>query len=200
MPYEYRKLSPEERKKVLEERKKQGYPLHAPPHPFRHEGTYLITAANYEHKHLLNGAKRRTDFELLLLQSFLETGVDVVAWVILTNHYHLLLTVKKFATISNVLGYVHGSTSRQWNIEDGRTGKRKVWYRFSDRLIRNEKHFQRTFNYVHHNPVKHGLVEDVYAWRWSSLFLYEDEKGQDWLRENWKNYKPSSQFGKGWDD
>ncbi len=200
MPYEYRKLSPQEKEEVLAERKRQGFPLHAPPHLFRHEGTYLITAANYEHKHILKSEERRTQIEGLLLQSFLEISAEIIAWVILTNHYHLLLSIEKLDTVSEILGYIHGVTSRQWNKEDGLTGKRKVWYRFSDRLIRNETHLHRAFNYIHYNPVKHGLVEDVYAWRWSSLFLYEDEKGRSWLRENWKKYKPSSHFGKGWDE
>ena len=200
MPYEYRKLSSSERKEILEERKKQGYPLHAPPHPFREEGTYLITAANYEHQHILANPKRRTAFERLLLKSFQKKDTEIIAWVILTNHYHLLLNVEGFEIISNLLQHVHGSTSYQWNQEDGLTGKRKVWYRFSDRAIRNEKHLQRSLNYIHYNPVKHGLVEDVYAWKWSSLFLYEDEKSKNWLQENWRKYKPSTHFGKGWDD
>ncbi|MBT3313743.1 MAG: transposase [Anaerolineae bacterium] len=200
MPYEYRKLSPEERKEVVEGRKQQGYPAHSPPHPLREEGTYLITAANYEHKHILENPTRRTAFEMLLIKSFQEVSAEIIAWVILTNHYHLLLNIESFEIISDILQYIHGSTSHQWNKEDGQTGKRKVWYRFSDRMIRNEKHLQRTLNYVHYNPVKHGLVEDVYAWKWSSLFLYEDEKGKTWLQENWKKYKPSSHFGKDWDD
>jgi len=30
-------------------------------------------------------------------------------------------------------------------------------------------------------------VKDVYSWPWSSLFWYEDEKGREWLREQWEN-------------
>ncbi len=200
MPYEYRKLSPAQRKEILEERKIQGYPLHAPPHPFREEGTFLITAANYEHEPALQTPERRTEFETLLLTSFQDVGAKIIAWVILPNHYHLLVTIEAFEIISDLLQYIHGSTSYRWNQEDSLTGERKVWYRFSDRMVRNETHLHRAVNYIHYNPVKHGLVDDVYNWQWSSLFLYEDEKGQEWLRENWKEYKPSSQFGKGWDD
>ena len=200
MPYEYRKLSPEERKAILEERKEKGYPFHAPPHPFREEGTYFITAANYEHQKILRTPDRLTEFESLLLQNFQNVGAEIVAWVILPNHYHILLAIEKFEIISAVLQELHGSTSFRWNKEDGLTRKRKVWYRFSDRMIRNENHLQRAFNYIHYNPVKHGFVDDVYNWRWSSLLLYEDEKGKDWLRENWQRHKPSAEYGKGWDD
>ena len=49
MPYEYRKLTTEEREKVLSQRRELGYPLHASPHPVRDAGRYLISAANFEH-------------------------------------------------------------------------------------------------------------------------------------------------------
>jgi hypothetical protein len=49
MPYRYRTLSPEEQRAIVRRRHERGYPLHAPPHPFREAGSYLITAANFEH-------------------------------------------------------------------------------------------------------------------------------------------------------
>ena len=65
--------------------------------------------------------------------------------------------------------------------------------------MRNEIHLNQTLDYIHYNPVKHGLVQDVYDWPWSSLFWYEDDKGRDWLRKLWRKYKPSDDFGKDWD-
>lgn len=103
MPYEYRKLSPAERKAILKERKEKGYPLHAPPHPFREEGTYFITAAVYEHQHILRTPERLTEFETLLLQNFQSVGAVIIAWVILANHYHILLTIEKFEIVSEYL-------------------------------------------------------------------------------------------------
>ncbi|NQU30503.1 MAG: transposase [Anaerolineae bacterium] len=200
MPYEYRKLSIQEQKEIVEERKEQGYPLHSPPHPFREAGIYLITAANYEHKHIMDSSERRTDFEHLLLKSFQKEKAEIIGWVILLNHYHLLLNVETLEIVSVLLQHIHGSTSFQWNKQDGLTGKRKVWYRFSDRMMRSEKHLQQTLNYIHHNPVKHGLTEDAFEWPWSSLLCYEDEKGKTWIEDNWQKYKPAPNFGKGWDD
>jgi len=86
------------------------------------------------------------------------------------------------------------------DIEDNLTGKRRVWYKFVDTYIRIEAHCQVAFNYIHYNPVKHGHVLDPYEWPWSSLSLYDEDKGRDWLRDQWKTYKPSDDFGKGWDD
>lgn len=200
MPYEYRKLSPREREEVVRHRRERGYPLHAPPHPFREAGAYLITAANYEHKAIMKSPQRRTEFEVRLLNSFKEIADDLIAWVVLSNHYHVLAYVQSLDDISPALKQLHGTTSREWNIEDDLTGRRRVWYKFADTFIRNEAHFHTAFNYIHYNPVKHGYVSDTYEWHWSSLSMYFDDMGRDWLRDHWRMYTPGVDFGKGWDD
>ena len=200
MPYEYRKLSPKEREEIVKYRHAHGYPLHAPPHPFREAGAYLITAANFEHRAILSSSSRRTDFEVRLLKSIKEIVEDVIAWVILPNHYHLLIRIQSLDNVSATLKYLHGSTSREWNIEDNLTGQRRVWYKFADTFIRNDAHLRTAFNYIHYNPVKHDYASDPYDWPWSSLRSYYEDKGQTWLQQQWNAYKPPVDFGKGWDD
>jgi putative transposase len=200
MPYEYRKLTFREREEIVHYRRERGYPLHAPPHPFREAGYYLITAANFEHAPVLDSPDRRTEFEMLLLGAMRGIQAELIAWVVLPNHYHILVDIESLDSVSATLKHLHGATSRQWNIEDDLTGQRRVWYKFSDRMMRNEHQLHQTFNYVHYNPVKHGLVEDIYEWPWSSLYLYFESNGRDWLRERWKSYPPLDDFGRGWDD
>lgn len=154
MPYEYRKLSPKEREEIVEFRKQQGYPLHAPPHPFREEGTYLITAANFEHKEVMTSPERRTSFQEILLSGFHEINAKISGWVILPNHYHIIATVETLNEVSNIVQLIHGRTSREWNLQDGLTGKRKVWYRFSDRMMRNEIQLSQAFNWTFDNLKK----------------------------------------------
>jgi putative transposase len=156
MPYEYRKLSPKEREEIVSDRRARGYPLHAPPHPFRGTGAYLITAANFEHKALMDWPERRTEFETRLLDSIKEIAGEIIAWVILANHYHVLLVIQSLNDVSAVLKQLHGKTSRDWNIEDNLTDRRRVWYKFVDTQVRNDTHLRLAFNYIHFNPVKHG--------------------------------------------
>jgi len=177
MPYEYRKLSPEERKQIVEERKRRGYPLHQPPHPYQEGGSFLITVANYEHKPLMAAPERRTQIANLLQEGFRGIMAETFGWVVLPNHYHILLSVKSFTDIPNVLKQIHGSTSRLWNIEDSKTGRRQIWYRYYDKMIRSERQLNQTINYIHFNPVKHGYVKDIYDWPWSSILSYEESLG-----------------------
>jgi hypothetical protein len=89
LPYEYRKLTSEEREFVLNQRRALGYPLHAPPHPFRDAGRYLISAANFEHVPIMASPDRRTEFESRLLAIMEEIHGDVYGWNVLPNHYHI---------------------------------------------------------------------------------------------------------------
>lgn len=199
MPYEYRKLTEEERQEVLRQRAERGYPLHAPPHPFRSQGYYLITAANFDHAAVMESPVRKTDFENRMLTCLHQIHAEISGWVILPNHYHFLVGVESFEDISSACKQIHGATSRDWNQADQLTGKRQVWYKFSDRKIRNEGHFYQALNYIHFNPVKHGYVSDPYEWLWTSLPAYLEEYGREWLREKWAAYKPGD-FGAGWDE
>ena len=42
--YEYRKLTPEQRAELVQQRLARGHPPHSPPHPIRDQPFYLLTA------------------------------------------------------------------------------------------------------------------------------------------------------------
>lgn len=196
--YEYRKLSSEERQVLVQERLARGFPPHKPPHPIRDERDFLLTAACYEHAHHLQNPERRRHLLDQLFEVFTNQGIEIRAWVILTNHYHLLSHVPDFDVLFDCFRLVHGRTAFAWNREDDAKG-RKVWYRFADRAIRSDRHFYTTLNYIHYNPVKHSYVTSPYDWEESSVHWYLAESGRDWLRDVWRTY-PVRDYGKGWDD
>ena len=48
-----------------------------------------------------------------------------------------------------------------------------VWQRrFYEHTIRDEQDLHTHIDYIHFNPVKHGLVNQVSDWRWSSFHRY----------------------------
>jgi putative transposase len=199
MYYRYRKLTPEEQTAIEQERRARGYPLHGPPHPYRYSGFYLLTAANYEHAPIMDSIERRTDFEAHLHHTLTELHAELFAWVILPNHYHVLVGIDTFDQVSAAMQRLHGRTSREWNLADGLTGKRRVWYQYSDRRIRNDQHFFRALNYIHYNPVHHRYADTAYDWPWSSVHNYLHAHGREWLRHQWQTHHPGD-FGQGWDD
>ncbi len=195
--YEYRKLTAEQKEEVLRQRRLNGYPLHSPPHLYAAEGWFLITAATYEHKHYFTAEEDRA---WLLEELFKELGavnVPFAGWVILPNHYHLLVQCSPLAIVSEPLRRAHARTARELNRRDSVEG-RQVWYRFSDRLIRDERHYYTTLNYIHYNPIKHGYVKKALDWNCSSAHWYAEHLGLEWLRDVWRTH-PVRDYGKGWD-
>ena len=48
-----------------------------------------------------------------------------------------------------------------------------IWQRrFWEHTIRDEQDYKNHFDYIHYNPVKHGFVDQVSSWEWSSFHLY----------------------------
>ncbi len=50
---------------------------------------------------------------------------------------------------------------------------RGVWQkRFWEHQIRDERDLQNHIDYIHYNPVKHGLAKDIDEWPWSTYHKY----------------------------
>ncbi|MFC5695256.1 transposase [Pseudomonas sp. GCM10022186] len=101
------------------------------------------------------------------------------AWVVLPEHMHCLWTLPPddgdFALRwkSIKLGF-----SRRIPPDERRTttqrkrGERGIWQRrYWEHLIRDQTDYQRHFDYIHFNPVKHGHVRQVRDWPYSSFHL-----------------------------
>ena len=196
--YEYRKLTDQEKAELLKRRQERGFPPHSPPLLGINDLYYLLTAACYEHAPIINSPIRRQELTDTIFELFVTWGMSIAAWVVLPNHYHLLVNVTKFSHLSEIFRFIHGRTALNWNREDNQQG-RKVWYRYSDRAIRSERHYFTTLNYIHFNPVKHGHCLSPYDWDASSVHWYLEEMGQAWLRDAWSRY-PVLDYGKKWDD
>ena len=195
--YDYRKMTPEECLEVLRERKERGYPLHSPPHYKGIEGIYLITATCYEHHSVFDTFDLLSLLRDTVLNRFTNAESPYSAWVFLPTHYHILLNTPDLTFVGEALRKAHSRTAAKANYMQGKQGRR-VWYRYSDRMMRSERHYWATVNYIHYNPIKHGYVDNMSAWPWSSVHDYWDSLGEEDMRQKWKQY-PIRDYGKGWD-
>ncbi|MFQ5674799.1 MAG: transposase [bacterium] len=196
--YEWRQASPDERRRILHERRLKGQPWHSPPHIDGPTNLYHICVACYEHKPYIGTTlERLQEFSSTLLVTLAELAAEIFTWCILPNHYHVQLRldggVKNFI---KELGKFHGGTSFRWNGEENCRG-RKIWCNTIDRWIRDERHFWTALNYIHHNPVKHGLVQKWQEWPFSSARDYLNRVGKEKAREIWFAC-PVKDYGSDW--
>ena len=93
-------------------------------------------------------------------------GWDLRAWAVLANHYHFVAASPTEArTLRKFLGKLHMKTAGQLNLWDNKPG-RKVWFQFWDCHITYERSYFARLNYVHQNPVRHGVVAVAEHYKW----------------------------------
>ena len=104
--------------------------------------------------------------ETLLLGERVWKKYDLWAWVIMSNHVHVLLTAH--ADMKNVTRAIKSHSARKANQILGRTGE-PFWQDESyDHWIRKDEEMNRIIRYIEWNPVKASLVERIEDWPWSS--------------------------------
>jgi putative transposase len=196
--YDWRRLTPDQRAAVLAERRQRSRPWHGPPHYDSAAQIYLITAACFEHQPIIGvGPARMAAFEADLLAEAVGHCPTVYAWAVLPNHYHLLVHAPDIKGLLQALGLLHGRTSYFWNGEDGRRG-RQTWHRAAETVMKSDRHFWATLNYVLNNPVRHGYAARWQDWPYSSAEQYLADVGQEVARRRWLEY-PLEDYGNSWD-
>ena len=197
--YDYRKMTPAQRHEAVEYRRLRMRPWHSTPHwEFQGLLQFMISAACYEHKHIIGvSPERLAECEATLLELCENFTTKVYAWCVLPNHYHILVQTDRLHQLRSELGRFHGRTSFRWNGEDNRRG-RHVWHNTLDRGIKSRRHFWATVNYIHHNPVHHGYSDKWQEWPWSSAAAFVARVGRERAAKIWRDY-PVLDYGKTWD-
>lgn len=102
----------------------------------------------------------------LIANSCERTGVRCLAWCLMPNHVHLILTPPSADALRAALGEAHRRYSRRINFAHGWKG-----YLFQGRFASypmDEAHLLTAIRYVELNPVKAKLAARAEHWRWSS--------------------------------
>lgn len=103
--------------------------------------------------------------------------IDAV--VVLPDHLHAILTLpEKDADFTGRWRRIKGHFSSSLlkvgiAIKRHANGELALWQRrYWEHTVRDESDFARHVDYIHYNPVKHGLVTRVQDWPHSSFHLY----------------------------
>ena len=114
---------------------------------------------------------------------------EIDAIVILPEHLHAILTLPEAGTDSALVWRRIKTVFTQGVIQTGaalpgRDGKGwMLWQRrFWEHTIRDDADYARHVDYIHYNPVKHGLVHNPVDWPSSSLhrFVRRGILAADW--------------------
>ena len=141
---------------------------HAPLHRLDEQGTYFVTAGTYKKLHHFHSPDRLQFLHDTLLAVAAEFRWSLQAWVAMANHYHFVaISVGDPKSLSTFLSKLHMRTADAVNRLDGTPG-RQVWFQFRDTQLTYQRSYLARLNYVHDNPVKHGLVRVAEEYPWCS--------------------------------
>ena len=148
---------------------------HAPIHRMDGTGVFIVTSATLYKKHLFNTPEKLTLLEKKLLKLAKNYYWQLEAWAVFSNHYHFVVhgtAETQPGSLGSMLSHLHNETAIDLNRIDG-VSERSVWYNFWDTKLTYEKSYLARLNYVHQNPVKHGLVALANQYRWCSAAWFE---------------------------
>jgi putative transposase len=170
-------------------------------------GWYFFTLVTYHRNPVFQNESAVMIFKRALTKIRKDDPFDILAIVILPDHIHMIMRLpdddddysRRISKIKRVFGdeFLKSSpiisTFSKSNIN---RRERIIWQRrFWEHKIRNQGDLRKHIDYIHYNPVKHGHVQDIMNWKWSSFpkfvkngyynldlenFSAEDIKGAEW--------------------
>lgn len=144
-------------------------------------GTFFLTVVTHRRAPILGGEEDVADLRRALAQVMRDEPFDVLAAVILPDHAHFLWSLPSGdSEYSRRVGRMKVGFTRLRRARSprpaplGRSHKKHresgLWQRrFWEHTIRDENDLELHLNYIHYNPVKHGLVTCPHLWPYSSF-------------------------------
>ena len=137
--------------------------------------------AGGEFYHVLNRANGRlkifeTDadyhlFEDLLTEAKELTGVRILAYVVMPNHWHLVLNPRADGDLALFVHHLTNAHTRKVHALTKTNGSGHLYQgRYKSFLIGNEGYLLTAVKYTERNPVRAGLVPVCEDWRWGSAW------------------------------
>jgi putative transposase len=146
---------------------------HAPIHKLDANGAFMVTAGTCQKEHFFRDPARLDSLHGLILDRFHAAGWQLQAWAVFSNHYHFVgITTGDPETLSGVLQQLHYDSAVYVNALDGVPG-RPVWFNFWDTHLTYPRSYYARLNYVHYNPVRHGLASNAVLYKWCSAAWFE---------------------------
>ncbi|WP_236015193.1 transposase [Geomonas anaerohicana] len=106
-----------------------------------------------------------------------DSGVEILAWCLMTNHVHFIVVPETELSLARAFGEAHRSYTRMKNFREDVRG-----YLFQGRFgscVLDELHLIAAARYVNLNPVRAKMVNAAWDYEWSSARFHVGVRGSD---------------------
>lgn len=111
------------------------------------------------------------DFEYLLSEMVETFGMRMLGYVLMPNHWHLILYPKKDKDLSKSLQWLGTTHAGRHHARKQTVGHGHLYQgRYKSFLIQADRHLLSVLRYVERNPVRAKLCNKVEDWKWGSAY------------------------------
>lgn len=148
---------------------------------------YFITTITKDRDPIFTSPINADLFITLLTYFKFKNNYNIIAFVIMPDHVHIVIQPLGEDTISDIMKNIKGSFSRYYNKLNNSSGTvfQKGYY---DTVIRDDKQLHETMEYIHHNPVKKEIVSETKEYEYSSYgyYFHGDKRFELLLKETFE--------------
>lgn len=145
---------------------------------------YHIMNRGLEKRNIFLDNNHRNLFLDLLSEISERFKVDIHAYCLMNNHYHLLLTTN-LANLDLVMKHLNSIYTSKFNKDVGRDGP-LFRGRYKSILVEEDEYFFNVSRYIHKNPSEAQIIKDDARYKWSSYqyYCHKSFRSPDWLRRS----------------
>lgn len=140
--------------------------------------------------HVINRANGRSQifhtdkdyihFESLLLEAVELTGMSILSYCIMPNHWHLVLYPQQDGDMSEFMRWITTTHVRQRRTQTKSVGDGHLYQgAYKSFPIETDQHLTTVIRYVEQNPLRAKLVQKSEDWPWSSLYRRQRNNKED---------------------
>jgi putative transposase len=131
-------------------------------------------------------------FESLLGEAIDKTGLRLLAYCIMPNHWHLVVWPENSQQLSGFMHWLTLTHTQRWHAAHGTGGTGSLYQgRYKSFPIQDGFHFFTVCRYVERNAVRAKLVRKAEDWLWSSLGRRCRNCKDHWLSD-WPISRPAN--------
>ena len=123
-----------------------------------------------------------TAFEKVLRQAWERTGMRLVSYIAMPNHWHLVAWPERDGQLSEWAQWLTVTHVRRWHAHHQTGGTGPIYQgRFKSFPVQKNDHYSTVCRYVERNALRANLAASAEEWRWSSLWHRHHATEVPWL-------------------
>lgn len=138
-------------------------------------GFYHVVFRGVNRQHLFEEDKDYIKIVAILSSLKKEMQFEINAYCLMSNHVHILLKEKVLGDISLIMKRLLTKYARWFNLKYSRSGA-LISNRYKSQPVEVDEYFLCGIRYIHQNPLKANMVQNIDEYPWSSYREYITEK------------------------